>query len=1227
MQAWGILVDCVSKKGSGLVTITQTIDVPAGGAVTVSQGNVILTATTGDKPALTATAKDGNLDAFFVVNNGSTLTVGQDTNDSGFSYKSGNRWFAYVNAGGTLTVNNGTFDGNDTTSNPNRTQGTLAYNNGGSIVINGGTFSNNSASVGGVIYQNGGSTTISNATFTGNTANAKDGQMGGVVYQNGGSLTINSGEFKNNKGYRGGVVYSDAGTITVHDGTFDGNSSNMAAGVFMQNSTSGTMTVDGGTFSNNTADTSGGVIHSNGTLIIADGTFANNKTYGGNNEGGGAISQDQGSTTITGGTFTGNAQTFKPDVQCTNDNPSPCRKATGGGGAIRVDGGSLVIEGGVTFTQNYSRSYGWGVGGGAIYVKGSLSVRNNSRGVKPKFDHNWSGIYEHQYMQDKNGNDLIDTNGNKVIPNGGAGGAIFLQGDANNPPVAYLMGGSFTNNSSGYLGGAIYTEENSVTYIAKAVAYSNTAGHFGGGLWLCPSGSGEASKGGNIALFDNSVDKGTDSNSENQNPVADNGGDTAGANGVEAGADFAIMNPYHKRHKDTSFMLMDTWFTDRTEKAVTWYHDGSPLKDASGYDDSYQKWNSATKPTNNNIAVSSKDSRYSENSADNKAIADSEYVDYVKNLTLGWNSAAAEFKDSGVALKAVVAGTPEEQASKKSAAKAAAAIEITGNQARLSGGAFGTNGNVKFSSPYTASWSKVKNNADGSTPTTATKNNQLAGSEWLIETESATIAVKNGDGTANTTNVTTIGGPFDPNFYPKVCTSESDWENGYCWKEKTDGNGKVTKRSAIIKDNTSNDKDGNTSYAGFDNNPDGGGFDINNLANGKYTVTEYKAPAGYSPSSEKYTFVVGNAQAEWSDETGTDLGVEAVIGNTALPGVSWGKMDGDHPTEAVKNTVWKVTPIDQNGKATGTPYTVNDCVKQTANGTACEDAGNSNAPTNHVLADRNPDAGVFTLEDLPVGRYKLEESQTPDGYWKSNRMTGSSYYWFDIEAGAGSKTAALMYHDGNATDPAKVDTEVTDKVIINQQPTVSWLKVAADNVDGNPLAGSKWELRGPLLNGKEVTVNNKKLTVTLPVTDCESKSGATSPCSSEHNEVSADGVVTAYADLANESGKFKVSGLIPAPEDETYTYELTETEAPEGYVKSDKTYVFAIGHTQSDVQIYVSSTNSDVVTGNKIPNAKSVTQLPLTGGDARSWMLIGGGLALMAALAALATGRVKRREL
>ncbi|MBW3091093.1 hypothetical protein [Bifidobacterium miconisargentati] len=775
VQDWDALVSCVTKGQSGLVTITKTVTAPTNGAPTTIAGDITLTAAAGVDPALTSTTGD----AIFVVNGGHTLTIGQDVNDASFSYKNAQRWLALVNkddAGktGALVINNGTFDSiktpltyekDDTGNNHVRSDngGSVAVNNGGTLTIKGGSFSNNSAANGGVFYQFSGSTTINNATFFNNTANEKDGQKGGVYYQNGGSLTINSGEFKSNKGYRGGVVYSDAGTITVHGGTFDGNSSNMAAGVFMQNSTADTMTVDGGTFTNNKAGTKGGAIHNNGTLTVSAGEFSGNSATGnGADQGGGAISQDKGSAVITGGTFSKNwttnidglgggailqyggtltvkggafdgnvsaniggaigsaasltveggtfsgnvalrygggaifgrntvelyGGTFKGNKQsngslradgtvdyaiCTTEgDPSHnCRKnSNSGGGAVRIDGdnASLTVQGGVTFTGNYTREWTFMSGGGAVYVKGKLWVRNDARGVKPLFDGNWAGVLDQQY-------EYVD--GVKKVPVGGAGGAVFLQ---NGGSIAYFMGGEFRNNSSGYLGGAIYTEEGSMSYIAKAAATANHAGHFGGGFWLCPSGTGLTSKGGNIALYDNKVDASLDPNADNSKPSVHTAGD-----------DFAIMNPWakspdnHNTVEQNSFQLMDTWFTDRTESAVKWEWNGQPIKEASGFGDSWQKG-----IPGDNRAVTA-ETKSGELTAPDGSPA--KFDEHIYNLQLQYQGLSGYY-GTGVALKAVVQGTQEEQQSRKDGAWSAAAVTFTNNDARLSGGAFGTNGNV-----------------------------------------------------------------------------------------------------------------------------------------------------------------------------------------------------------------------------------------------------------------------------------------------------------------------------------------------------------------------------------------------------------------------------------------------------------------------------------------------------------------------------------------------------
>ncbi|MBT1174217.1 hypothetical protein JS530_01595 [Bifidobacterium sp. LC6] len=1162
---WDTLVRCVTtdRPADGMVAINAAITAPADSGSTTLSGDVTLTAAASLDSVLTATSAG---DPLFTVDGNHTLTIGKSANDASFSYKNSKRSLAGVKTNGTLTINNGTFDNINTLTNYGN--GSVVNNNGGTVTINGGTFSNNSAVSGGVLYQNNGSTTaINGGTFTNNVAGSK-----------------------------GGVIHSN-GTLTIAHGTFTGN---VAKGVAFN---------EGG----------GAISQDQGSTTITGGDFTGNKTVGKANYGGGAILMTSGTMTITGGTFTGNKQTFEDadgnSIPCTNDalspDTSPClSRANGqfihaGGGAIRITGGAakstLIIRGGVTFSQNYSRAYGWGTGGGAIYVEGKLFVYNDSRGVKPKFDHNWAGIYDTQYVK--------DANGKEQVPKGGAGGAIFLQDGGSE---AYLMGGSFTNNSSGYLGGAIYTEERSTTYVAKAVAHNNTAGHFGGGLWLCPSGVGETSKGGNIALFDNEVDKSIDPNPENQNPADVNGVNGTKADGTEAGDDFAIMNPYHKLNsgvQQSSFVLMDTWFTDRTETAVTWYRDGIPVRDASGYDDHYQnaehKWN-ATAGTN--IAVTKSDGRYA---GQNDAKIDN-LVDHMKNLTLGWNSSTADFNDRGIALKAEVTGTAEEQAAKKSAAITAAAVEISGNKARLSGGGFGTNGNVKFSTPYTASWTKVDSKTD----------TKIGGATWTLTT-TGTGATKEAALASST-----LGGPFNTDFTPSMCaageTGETAWENGTCWKqEAVEANGQwtVTNSMRII------DNQGGDSYLGVDNNPDAGGFDINNLHNGTYTLTETSAPTGYAPetnadgSAKTYTFTVNNAQAQWNNDS-RDTTVDKEISNTRLKGVSWGKIDADSAT-ALGGSAWTVTQINKDGSAIdgAQPHEVTDCVDSTDpnNPVNCE-ADNKNKP----FADTDGTAGKFNIiVDKAKATYKLVEKTSPSGYWMPTESTW--YRFFSVDANSDDKVQ-IYKSDGT--------TEVPNNDITNTLPNVAWSKVAKDNTD-ELLSGSKWTLYGPLdSNGDPVRVNGQSIAVIAKVVDCESENNY---CDTQSNDLTggADGKGDkTYADVDRAAGQLKVKGLaIPSDASTEYTYELTETKAPQGYVLSRAKYQFTVGYALPDAAVGVckqpitgTTGACTPVSGNKIINVRAVAALPLTGGTARDWLLIGGLLIAGAGLLTVLMKEYRKRN-
>ena len=383
----------------------------------------------------------------------------------------------------------------------------------------------------------------------------------------------------------------------------------------------GALTIASGTYSNIHTTDGGALVNNTGVLNITGGMFEKNSTEGN----GGVILQNSGSTMISGGTFRNNVASPKG---CSKDTAATvCLNSKGGGGVIHSTG-TLIVSGG-EFDHNGATHSHFNSGGGAIWAQGSLTIRNGRDGSRPKFTNNWATV------DDPTGRDL-DKEG---ILRGGAGGAVFL----NNGSQATITGGEYTGNVSGYLGGAIYTEEDSTTYVGKAVATGNVAGHFGGGLWFCPSGSSAASKGGNIVLYNNTVNPEYDANPDNKDmkDLPD------GADSTSAGDDLAIMNPNYKKNPDTQFELLDTWFTDRAEAAVTWHWDGMPLKESSGYHDS---WVHTAYSVTQGIRAVAADSK---GHTDANGNPEEQEPDVIK-LTMG-RSSGKNVYDTGLALKADLA--------------------------------------------------------------------------------------------------------------------------------------------------------------------------------------------------------------------------------------------------------------------------------------------------------------------------------------------------------------------------------------------------------------------------------------------------------------------------------------------------------------------------------------------------------------------------------------------
>ena len=891
----------------------------------------------------------------------------------------------------------------------------------------------------------------------------------------------------------------------------------------------------------------GPLFHNYGTLTIHGGTFTGLRTDRG------GVALNSKTMVVDGGVFRDNVASVEA---CTPDTPSECMKHGGyGGGAIWSENSLTILGGNALFEHNGATEASYGSGGGAVWAQGTLTIKNDSTG-RPTFKGNYATIADPKQRN-------ISTAG---ILRGGAGGAVFLNGQKS---TAYLTGGTFEDNVSGYLGGAVYTELDSTTYVGKAVAESNTAGHFGGGLWLCPSGNSTASKGGNIALFDNHVNAGYDANDANQESKIPEADKNLGADSLTAGSDLAIMNPYWKAihnwiPSDTvnRFQLLDTWFTDRATAAVQWVWDRTPLTKSSGYEDSwlpdYQQGIEA-------VLANSKISGLIQEPGAKQA-------EGLIRLSKDDPDPKQGYLTTGLGLRAEVEGdTDAAKETIRQAARDRAQLTFKGNSARLSGGAFGSNGVVVFDSPYSVDWDKI----DASTGEKVTKP-----STWLLTTTDEALDERIDPTTGNVMPKTPY---FDPDMRPEGCSTDDSQSD--CW-----GHADPTKTDAAYAENmwyvllTDDSR--------HDNNPEMGSLSVDNLAPGTYTLEEYAAPAGYEPAKTKFTFTIkateGGALPDppviyilnEDGKPGAEVKDHA-IGNTPIGGVlSWVKTDADDKSKQLAGSEWKIQ--SKNGQG----YT--DVEKYTKITDRTPDNGET-----YEGVDTDSKAGAFGIQlgadGLGEGDYRLVETKAPNGYWSPAESKNSHEFTITTDDKTGYKVEWAEGETGN---------------IANTPTEVSWEKVDAGNTDTR-LPGSEWSLvrKADGTNGK-----SEKWTVK----DCASADDSSDKCTTSKG---------ALSDADQTAGVIRLTRL------DYGTYELVESQAPAGYVKSGKTYTFTITKEEPTTAVEIKDGDS-VVTGNKIVNTKALAALPLTGGrSALDWAVAGGVLAVLAVGVAVVRDRLRRRAL
>lgn len=289
----------------------------------------------------------------------------------------------------------------------------------------------------------------------------------------------------------GSLVYAEGGsTVNMSGGYVCGASgSGVGAGIRVSNIKGGasTLYVAGGVIAGNSAPNGGGVYAEGSTVAITGGVISGNSTRDSDGFGGGIMASG-GSVTVSGGYITNN----KYAKFCGEDGNGD----HGGAGLAANNGAHVTISGG-QITGNYSEEAGGGVYVTDVGRQGSsrkdtawLNITGGTIASNVSFRSEGAGIRVGQ-MVDAMINGTPDSNGTlgrKVYITNNycmsrfdwGGGGIFVQGCNENASYA---GRLFVYNS----------------YIS-----SNTAGGYGGGVAVCPTGKTLVTNTEGTAIFGNS---------------------------------------------------------------------------------------------------------------------------------------------------------------------------------------------------------------------------------------------------------------------------------------------------------------------------------------------------------------------------------------------------------------------------------------------------------------------------------------------------------------------------------------------------------------------------------------------------------------------------------------------------------------------------------------------------------------------------------------------------
>lgn len=301
----------------------------------------------------------------------------------------------------------------------------------------------------------------------------------------GGTFNLVSGVITQKQGGSvSSLVYAEGGsTVNMGGGYVCGASSSGAgAGIMVSNAKGGvsTLNLTGGVIAGNSAPSGGGVYAEGSTVTIAGGVISGNSTLASGAGLGGGIMASGGKVTVSGGHITNNRMA----KFCGTDG-NGCH---GGAGLAANNGAHVTISGG-QITGNYSEE-----AGGGVYV-----TNLNQEGMA------WlditGGIIASNVSYRSEGAGIRVGQKVDAMINGTPGSRVYITNNCCMSRFDWGGGGIFVQgcNEDASKAGRLFVYS---SYIS-----SNTAGGYGGGVAVCPTGKTLVTNTEGTAIFGNSSAK------------------------------------------------------------------------------------------------------------------------------------------------------------------------------------------------------------------------------------------------------------------------------------------------------------------------------------------------------------------------------------------------------------------------------------------------------------------------------------------------------------------------------------------------------------------------------------------------------------------------------------------------------------------------------------------------------------------------------------------------